>query len=313
MESVADNAKEWLQRFGIHWLSKNSFQLGGYDFSIPTGFVDFLVGNDIKTGGHAFYLAKNADIIRRYLTYINEKRPRNIVELGIFRGGSTAFLQLAAKPDRLLAMELAPDPLGALDQFIEDQGLQEQMRIEYGVDQADVALIRLLTLEHLGEGRNIDVVFDDASHLLGPTRSSFETLFPRIGPGGSYIVEDYACAHILTSEWLDGTRSDARPAESVAADILRDALPADNKPLHLLAVEAMLASIVAPGLVRNVVVDKHWLKIVRGAKDFDEPNAFDLRKLASDHFGLLESSLSSQLAKFLNQTGKHRDKPQLAE
>lgn len=41
----------------------------------------------------------------------------------------------------------------------------------------------------------IDIVIDDASHLYGPTKRSFETLFPELRPGGLYIIEDWAWAH----------------------------------------------------------------------------------------------------------------------
>jgi predicted methyltransferase len=35
----------------------------------------------------------------------------------------------------------------------------------------------------------LDLVVDDTSHL-GPTRASFNTLFPRLRPGGVYVIED---------------------------------------------------------------------------------------------------------------------------
>ena len=41
----------------------------------------------------------------------------------------------------------------------------------------------------------MDLIFDDASHLYEPTRSSFETLFPLLPEGGLYIIEDWAWAH----------------------------------------------------------------------------------------------------------------------
>ena len=49
-------------------------------------------------------------------------------------------------------------------------------------------------------------MIDDASHLLAPTRSSFNCIFPRVRPGGWFVIEDWAWAHwpgpYQSGEWL---------------------------------------------------------------------------------------------------------------
>jgi predicted O-methyltransferase YrrM len=287
--------------FGLEWLSKNSFRLGDYDFYVPHSINDFLA-NNAKIEQDKFYVAKSQEIIQRYLMMIKERKPQTIVELGVFRGGSVAFLQLAAKPKRFLALEISPERVDLLDKFIQGEGVEvnNSLRVAYGVDQADAPLVRQITTEHLGEGRCIDLVFDDASHLLGPTRTSFEALFPLVRPGGSFIIEDYASTHILTSHWYRRAVEGSTLAQQIVTEGLRVGLQADRQPLQVMAIEAMLASIAAPGLVRKVIAERHWLRIVRGHKDFDDPNAFDLRSLAADHFGLLECRMSDELAKFVD-------------
>ena len=37
-----------------------------------------------------------------------------------------------------------------------------------------------------------DLIIDDASHLYSETKTSFETLFPQLRPGGLYIIEDWS-------------------------------------------------------------------------------------------------------------------------
>lgn len=56
--------------------------------------------------------------------------------------------------------------------------------------------------------------------------------------------------------------------------VFLDLVESDGKPLHLLAVEAILASIAAPGLIAKVIVDKHWLRIVRGSRELQVDEAF---------------------------------------
>jgi predicted O-methyltransferase YrrM len=287
------------QGCGIEWLSNRSFRLGGHDFNIPSSFADFVaLAKEIDK--ETFYIAKTPNLISRYINRFAKRRLRNILELGVFRGGSAAFLQLIAKPERLLAVELSPVRMEILDRFIATEGLERSLVVEYGVDQSNATLVRKLATEHLGSGRSIDLVIDDASHLLAPTRTSFETLFPLLRPGGLYIIEDYANMHILASEYLDHALEGAAPAQKLVTAGVKGGLQADRKPCHLLAVEAMLASIVVPGLIRRVVVDRHWLEIERGGDDFDDPNSFDLKALAADQFSLLESAPSQRLSGFLS-------------
>ncbi|MEZ5502411.1 MAG: hypothetical protein R3E50_07025 [Halioglobus sp.] len=286
------------QGFGLEWLTKRSFRLEGHNFDISCNFNDLLSANQAGDPDQ-LYLFKSPEIIRHYLNLFNERTPRNIVELGIFRGGSVAFLQLLAKPAKLLDLELSPDRVDVLDRFITTEKLDKKVRVEYGVDQADKDRVRQLTNEHFGAGRCIDLVVDDASHLLAPTRSSFETLFPLIRPGGSYIVEDFAASHLVVVEFLDDALAGSESAQTSLTHAVRAGLGEDRQPLHLLAVEAMLAAMVAPGLIQKVIVDRQWLRIVRGGQVFDETHPFDLRGLATDHFALLQATPSKVLSSFL--------------
>lgn len=288
--------------FGIEWTSRRAFQIDGYRFNLPTswGHFDINVPAEENYADNAFFFGKSVSVIQKYFALFREQLPTNIVELGIFRGGSVAFLQLVAKPERLLALDINPDRQEFLDRFILHKGLAENVRAEYGVDQADSEKVSRLTREFIGEGRCLDFVVDDASHLLSPTRSSFETLFPLLRPGGSYVIEDFSAAQIIVSGALDATQGLTESRRQLASKILEFTLQADNKPLHLIAVEAMLASFVAPGIVHKVIVDRDWLRIVRGREDIDPARKFDLRAVAVDHFGLLESTPNNELQRYLS-------------
>lgn len=288
------------QDFGIEWISKRQFRLKGYEFDIPTNFEDFLISNEVEDDKR-FYLAKTADLIRRYINLIKPGPlpPQAILEIGVFRGGSAAFLQLITKAKQFLALELAGERIDILDKFVANEGLEDSFRIEYGVDQGDTVRVRELVTDYFGSGRCIDLVIDDASHILGPTRRSFETVFPFLRTNGSYVVEDYANLHMLTSRYLNDANSGSKAAQKIIDNTLSNTLQADHQPLHLLAVEMMLASINAPQLISKVILDRHWLRIIRGPADVRDVTAFDLRALADDQFSLLKSAPSPAVSKIL--------------
>lgn len=276
------------QGFGIEWLSKRSFRLEGHEFTTFETTNDFF-SEDIEQDDK-FFMAKNSVLIHQCMSVVRECKPKSIVELGINRGGSAAFLHLIAKPKKMLALELSSERIEKLDRFIQAEKLQGSMRAEYGVDQSDTKRVRELTAEHIGPGRCVDVVFDDASHILAPTRSSFETLFPYIRQGGSYIVEDYSAAQTAAAKLIPEAVAGSEPAARMFKSIMSTTLLDDHQPCHLLAVEAILASMVDQGIIQRVIANKQWLRIVRGPKEIENPGEFDLRALASDHWGILGSA-----------------------
>ncbi len=71
--------------------------------------------------------------------------------------------------------------------------IKERLKPFWAVDQQDSARLREIWQTEFRAP--LDLVIDDASHLYGPTKTSFETLFPLLRPGGLYIIEDWAWGH----------------------------------------------------------------------------------------------------------------------
>lgn len=157
----------------------------------------------VKSTPDGFVTAKTRPMVELLTDLVSELRPRRMVELGIFKGGSAALLALLARPEKLSAFELERAPVPALEALIEQRSLQEVIACHYGVDQGDAAeLSRLVDADH-GE-EPLDLVVDDASHLLRETRTAFEVLFPRLRPGGVYLIEDWGWAHFDEALWQEG-------------------------------------------------------------------------------------------------------------
>jgi predicted O-methyltransferase YrrM len=155
------------------------------------------------TSRSQFVIAKSNDIVELYCDLVRECHPRYIVELGIFRGGSTAFFALLAQPEKLVAFECETERVAPLDELIARFDLSDSVSLKYGIDQAERAHIEDVVAREL-QGVPLDLVIDDASHQLTQTRVSFDTLFPLLRSGGYYVIEDWAWAHVIPDIY-DGT------------------------------------------------------------------------------------------------------------
>jgi predicted O-methyltransferase YrrM len=150
----------------------------------------------------AIKVFKRRSQVERYLRCADEFHGGRIMEVGFFRGGSTAFLAAILDPEKLLAIDVATERNTWLDGWLDERDQADRVRLHYGVDQADRAAIVELISREFGDGP-LDLVIDDASHQLSPTTQTFNILFPRLRPGGLYIIEDWSW-HLV---WMAVARS----------------------------------------------------------------------------------------------------------
>lgn len=236
-----------------------------------------------------FFIVKSRPLVDRYLDLCRRFEGSRIVELGIAEGGSTALLALAASPAALVAVDLEEERLDALDTFVTDRRLEGSVFTHYGVDQADRDRLGRLVDHDLG-GHPIDLVIDDCSHAHDPTRSSFETLFPRLRPGGLYVIEDWNADDLMRTAVADALRAELASGEEALRASIREAMagPAAQErraPLTRLAIEFMLARAQSGDVVDEVVVDEFWITVRRGPGELD-PDTFRLDDAYVDYFEL---------------------------
>jgi predicted O-methyltransferase YrrM len=234
----------------LHWVDDAEFTVGDTTF-VATPAARF------PSTAERFCLVKRPDLVAQYVEMLAWLRPRRILELGIFAGGSTAFLAATTQPEKLVALDIKPDRVDALDEFVTAHGFEDSVRAYYGVDQADRARLREIVTDEYGN-ELLDLVIDDASHDLDLTRESFNALFPFVRPGGVFIIEDWSWAHIGY-----GLK---KP---------------DDTPLTKLVFEIVMACPSRPGLVSSVAIDHHWALIRRGDGAID-PDTFDISTCYSE-------------------------------
>ena len=262
-----------------HYFDHGTFRIGA---------TEFVRGFGQRSTADRFWIAKPEALVDQYSALCTSLRPHAIVELGIFRGGSTALLAQLATPRRLIVFDIDETPVPALLEFIDREGLRDVVRPHWGVDQADRTRLAAIVDEELA-GLPLDLVIDDASHRLEPTRVSFEVLFPRVRPGGLYVIEDWSRDHQWAAKLraaLEGADL-AKEAKQDLAEALA-AAPAASAPLSCLAVELMVARATDRGAVDSITIDPYWITVRRGAGDLD-PTGFRLSDHCVDHLGLLPS------------------------
>src|SRR4051794_37950731 len=154
------------------------------------GEVEFRCSFERGSEPNRFYIRKPRRLVEGYLAVFDRFPEANVVELGIMEGGSVALAALAARPRKVVALELEPERVDALDTLVARHGLDQRVRPYYGVDQSDRARLGAILADEFGD-EHLDLVIDDASHRLEPTRTSFETVFPRLRDGGLYLIEDW--------------------------------------------------------------------------------------------------------------------------
>jgi predicted O-methyltransferase YrrM len=255
--------------------------IGGTTFEIDG--VAFRTGWKRPTTDECFTILKSDEMVQQYRELLVRFPDPRIVELGIFQGGSVALLAMLARPRKLVAIELEETPVEPLLELIRARGLGASVRPYFGVDQGDRERLQRILDDEFGD-EPLDVVVDDASHLYGPSVASFELLFPRLRPGGAYVIEDWAGQDVMAGGLATMLEDPDSPAHQGIARAMAE--EPRRVPLSRMALELTIAAGQSDGAVAGLAVDRHWVVAHRGEADL-HPGSFRLGDLYTDHFQLL--------------------------
>jgi hypothetical protein len=241
-------------------------------------------------------------------------RNANIVELGISQGGSTALASILTDPRKLVAVELEPEPVEPLEAFLRRTGRDTTTRTYYGVDQSDRSRLTEILDAEFGD-EPIDLVIDDASHLLEPTRASFEVLFPRLRPGGLFVIEDWNWQHLrskslvqpgseleaeFTRRLREALADESSPEHAVLVDLMEQEAEGVERPtsrgmggkdlLTMLVIELLFARAWSGDVVARLDVLDLWVLVHRGPAQL-ESATFRVDDIVHDHFGIVARAM----------------------
>jgi predicted O-methyltransferase YrrM len=281
--------------------------------------VEYVSTMSPRTPSSPLCVKKPPALVEAVATLLAGFQQANIVELGISQGGSTALMAQLGRPRKLVALELSPEPVTELQDFIDASGMGDNVRPYYGVDQSDRERVTQI-LDHEFGDEPLDLVLDDASHLLELTRTSFEVLFPRLRPGGLFVLEDWNWQHLQTKGRQKAIREPGSPSQIEFRKRLQEALADKSSPEHaaldrwlqsadedqrtstpsvaatdlltFLVIQLMFARAWSADAVARLDILDHWVVVHRGPAELDA-ESFRVADIAHDHFDVI-GRLSSQ-------------------
>lgn len=202
---------------------------------------------------------KSREFVERLGTFFARRpefRPRRILEMGIWEGGSIAFWNQVFSPEQHVAFDLADR--GDSEEFLAwrlSNDRRGSIETVWGVDQSDRRAV--LDLVRRTFDGPLDLVIDDAAHIVECLRPAFETLFPLLQPGGLYLIEDWSWSH---------------RAEYQAEDHFWRPYGSPTQLVH-----EIVASLGSGGdLLAAVHLDPDWIAIERGTREISSPLDFRL-------------------------------------
>lgn len=175
----------------LEWTSKHDARFMGLDFFFEGAF------GEAPPPGKVFVF-KPKGFFEVYAEVLGDSPTRNVFELGIWLGGSAMILTALFDVEKFVCIDLS-GRVSQLEDARAKYPLGDRIRPYYNTSQDDAAKLTEIFDREFEEPP--DVIIDDASHLYGPSRASFEILYPRLKPGGWYIIEDWAWGHVQLPIW----------------------------------------------------------------------------------------------------------------
>ena len=207
----------------IEWLDEDRFRVGDLRFRYTRDYASVTTDEEI-------IILKERPFVESYVSLFERERPKRLLEVGFFEGGSSLLWASLFPEMQITAIDLRP-----ISPTLESLAARfKNLQLRSPVAQDDAAA--------LAEIEKPNMVIDDASHDYELTRRTFELLFPRLAPGEKYVIEDWGWGH--WPNW--GEQWAEKPA------------------LSNLIVELTIAAASSPQWVERIEADFRTATITRG-------------------------------------------------
>jgi cephalosporin hydroxylase len=277
----------------LNWLSDTIFEVERVKFQCCI--------NDYtqKTDDERFILLKDRGSLDQYATMLADQRPQNMLEFGIFQGGSPALFALWFDLQRFVGIDICP-PVEPFEKFCRTHPIGERIHSYYGVSQTEAGRVKEIVQAEFGE-TPVDVIVDDASHTYRFTRRTFEIAFPLLRPGGTYVIEDWGWAH-----WPGDMHTSYKDQTALSMLLMELVMLCASRPDLISEIRVFPAfafirkSLIAPALPRlclESLYQKRGIELV-GERDYN------LKALA----GLFANTLRGSTRRAIDRRKRHARK-----
>jgi hypothetical protein len=179
-----------IARLIVNETGQQTFQAAGIGFKFVN--ADF---NLYKTTADEIIVLKPTPFLRHYDYFFENAPTRNVLEFGVFEGGSIILFALAYPNFKFIGVDIRP-PSEEVLRHVHDLGLSDRVKIYYRTSQADGDQIDRIVCDDFG-GEPLGVISDDASHNWSLSKETWQLTFGKLAPGGAYCLEDWNWAHSL--------------------------------------------------------------------------------------------------------------------
>jgi cephalosporin hydroxylase len=230
----------------IEWIDDNNALLNGIKLRyVSSGY------SEARTSDAEIIVLKPRQFFEDYQALLpDNQRSLNIVELGIFEGGSALILAAMYPNAKIIGFDLRRKNDAVLG-HIDRMGYGERVKLCYETSQDNAEAITREIKSNFMTG--IDLVIDDASHNYALTRKAFEIVFPLLRSGGLYVIEDWGWAH-----W-PGTNFDDWKGITLSSFVL----------------ELVMASATSPQLISQITASSRFALVRKGPGPTSDPFVFD--------------------------------------
>ncbi|WP_262029294.1 class I SAM-dependent methyltransferase [Microvirga sp. Mcv34] len=181
--------------------------------------------------------SKPYDFYDFYEPYFSPLRERDIrfLEVGVYEGESTKVFSRYFERGSIVGIDLQ----------IRDIDFRGFKNVTYlKANQTDGDALSKIAVDYAPDG--FDIILDDASHVGYFSLLTFLHVFPRLKPGGIYIVEDWGTGYWNT--WPDGGSFQRFPVESYQGEIPKRLISHDH---GMVGFVKLLVDIAAGGDIKG--------------------------------------------------------------
>jgi hypothetical protein len=177
----------------MRWTGDHEFEIDGLKFFINPGNYKPGQGDSSR-----FHILKGRSFFDVYDGLFQSSPIKNMIELGVFDGGSTLYFLKKYKVEKLLAIDILETPRDLVE-AVNTHHLMDRVRLSGKTSQDDETAIRRHFTEFFN-GQPVDLIIDDASHYFELTKRSLEICLSLVRPGGFYVLEDWSWPHVTGTQ-----------------------------------------------------------------------------------------------------------------